>query len=59
MNKGKVLVTKIKKWLKYPGNTKIELAYKLGYKSSSAISNWISRGNVPTYMHQRVEEILL
>lgn len=52
------IIKAIKKWLKTKGNTKIELAFRLGYKSSSTINNWINRGSVPEYMLQRVREIV-
>lgn len=40
-------LSKLESWLKVPGNTKAKLAYLLGYKTSNAISVWISRQKIP------------
>lgn len=40
-------VVAIRKWLKKPGNKATRLAAELGYKSSSTISAWLSKGVVP------------
>ena len=48
----------IKRWLKFEGNSEVVLASKLGYTSSVAIKMWIKRNNVPTYMRDRLTEVL-
>lgn len=54
----KDLLKLIKKWLAHPGNSKVELAFKLGYRSSSTINNWLARGRVPEHMQAHVERIV-
>ena len=58
MAKKKSLLVLVRKFLKKSGKTKIELAYILGYKSSSTINNWIYRKRVPEYMRARIEEVV-
>ena len=49
---------KLERWLKKKGNSKSKLAYLLGYKSSSTISNWITRGSIPEYIEPQLKNIL-
>lgn len=51
-------LVKIKKWLKKEGNTEAKLAYALGYTSSTAITMWFKRNSIPSYMKQRVKELI-
>jgi len=51
------LIVRLKKWIR-SGHTKIELAHALGYKSASTINNWLSRGSIPDYMTDKVEEVI-
>lgn len=51
------MLKKLKAWLKKPGNSKSKLAYLLGYKSSSTITNWLSRKSIPEYMTPQLKEI--
>jgi hypothetical protein len=48
----------IKKWLKKEGNSEAKLAYALGYTSSTAITMWFKRNNIPNYMKERVKELI-
>ena len=48
----------LKKWLKKPKRSKVYLAYLMGYRSASTISNWITRGSIPEQAHERLEKAL-
>ena len=55
MARKKNLLVFLRKWLKSPENTKTKLAKKLGYSSTSTISNWFSRSRVPEFQRERIE----
>ena len=57
MNDGK-LIYLLKKWLEIEGNSPAVLSAKLGYKTSSAISMWFQRDNIPVWQRQRVRHII-
>lgn len=44
----------IEDWLKKDGNSIVKLAAIIGYKSSTTISKWFSRGAIPEHMRSVV-----
>lgn len=48
----------IKKWLKIDGNSEALLAAKLGYSSSSVVTMWFKRNNVPEYQRTKLMEVI-
>ena len=48
----------IKKWLKKDGNTEALLAAKMGYTSSTAVTMWFKRNNVPEYQRPKLMEVI-
>lgn len=52
------LLKQVENWCARPGNSKAKLATLLGLESSGAISNWISRGEIPERHKKRIELIL-
>lgn len=46
----------LKKWLR--NNSGAYLAWKLGYKTTSVIENWLKRGSIPHWMEPHVWEII-
>lgn len=52
------MLTQLKRWLNKPNNSNTKLAYLLGYKSGSTISNWITRKSIPEYIKPLLKEIL-
>ena len=52
------MIRRLKAWLKRPENSTAKLAYLLGYKSGSTISNWISRNKIPEFVKPRLKEVL-
>lgn len=52
------LLESLKIWLTIADNTPAKLAYKMGYRNSSTISNWVKRGEVPFNARKRLEEII-
>ena len=52
------MLAQLKRWLKKPGNSNVKLAYLLGYKSATTISNWLARGSVPDYIKPQLKEVL-
>jgi hypothetical protein len=51
-------VKAVQRWLKKPGNTEAKLAGAMGYESSVSVKNWVKRGNVPTYMRDKLSDFL-
>ncbi len=52
------MLKKVEKWLKRPGNTYAKLAKLMGYKSRSAIYNWLKRGRIPKEIYPKLKEVL-
>lgn len=52
------MLFKLKQWLKKSGNSNAKLAYLLGYKSGSTISNWLTRKTIPEYIRPQLRTIL-
>lgn len=48
----------IEKWLEKKGNSKIKLAFYLGYSSDAVVTHWINRKNIPGYQRKRVAEFI-
>lgn len=48
----------LENWLKQPGNSMAKLAAKLGYRSSTTITKWFRRGEIPSYMVASLRKIL-
>lgn len=46
------------KWLKRPGNSQAKMAAILGYKTSTTIANWLTRGAIPEREKARVRDIV-
>lgn len=56
MTQKKDTIKLLKRWLKR--NSAPYLAWKLGYKTTSAIDNWIERDNIPRWIEPRIIEII-
>lgn len=52
------MINQLKKWLNKPENSTAKLAYLLGYKSGSTISNWIARDSIPGHKTKELTRIL-
>jgi len=46
------------KWLQLPGNSKAAVAAHCGLESTNAISQWITRGEIPRRHIMRIREFL-
>lgn len=52
------MLKQLKNWLKKPGNSNAKLAYLLGYKSGSTITNWLARKSIPEYRYAELKRII-
>ena len=52
------MLKKLKKWLSKKDNSTTKLAYLMGYKSSSTVTNWITRGSIPSHAEQQLKTLL-
>jgi hypothetical protein len=58
MKKATEQMNKLKVYLdKHPRN-KLELTYRLGYRSTTTIDKWIERKNIPRIALQNVMEVI-
>lgn len=48
----------LEKWLQNEKNSKLTIALKLGYRSSTTIDHWISRKRIPPYSIKPLAEII-
>ena len=52
----KVVLSKLKRWMKT--NNPSYLAWRLGYRSTNVIENWISRKSIPSWIISQVVRII-
>jgi len=48
----------LEKWLKDENNSKLVLASKLGYRSSTVVDHWLKRKRLPSYTIKPLAEII-
>ncbi len=59
INVQKKTLAMLEAWLSNKENSIVQLAAHLGYRSTSVISMWIRRGNIPIYQEDRVLTFIL
>jgi len=52
------MIKKLTRWLAKNGNSKAKLAYLMGYKSSSTITNWLTRESIPGHAEKQLKTLL-
>ena len=52
------LLKQVQTWCAQPGNSKAKLAGLLGFETSSMISNWIARGEIPKRHVERIKIVI-
>lgn len=52
------MIKELKSWLKKPGNSSAKIAYLLGYRTGTTVSNWIYRNSIPEYIKPQLKNLL-
>jgi len=54
----KPLIEQLRYFIDNNWGSKLRLAIRLGYSSTTAIDNWFTRGNIPAWQQDRVKAFI-